>query len=245
MRMSKSTALGMGVILFGCVAAHAQGPVSFEVTADYVGKYIWRGQNLNDDPAFQPGASAAIGNLTLGVWGSMDTTDFAGESGHFTEVDYLVDYSDSVGGMENLGYSIGYIGYDFPELGTETIELYAGLTWDTVLSPSVTLYYDIEDVEGYYLSLGAAHTIENVLGDVGADISASLGYGDSRYNKVYWGVSSAELNDFAIGVGFPFEVGEVSVTPSVTYIALLDSDIKANSTDNSYVVLGIGAALAF
>ena len=33
--------------------------LSIDVTADYFGKYIWRGQNLSDDPVFQTGVSAS------------------------------------------------------------------------------------------------------------------------------------------------------------------------------------------
>ena len=37
----------------------AQDDVEFEFTSDFYGKYIWRGQNLDDDPVFQPGLSAS------------------------------------------------------------------------------------------------------------------------------------------------------------------------------------------
>ena len=248
MRMNKGTVLGMGVILFGCVAAYAEGPLAFEVTADYMSKYIWRGQDFTDEPVFQPGATVAYKNLTLGVWGNLETTSVNGQSGDFTEVDYYVDYSASIPGMEKLGYSLGYIYYDFPEVPADTEEVYVGLSYDTFLSPSATLYFDIDAADGYYLSLGVEHTIENVIGEVGADISASLGYGDSDYNSFYWGVTSSKVNDLVVGVGFPFEVGKITVTPSVTYVALLDSTIKATNAydpDNDYVVVGVGAALAF
>ena len=96
MRMNKGTVLGMGVILFGCVAAYAEGPLAFEVTADYMSKYIWRGQDFTDEPVFQPGATVAYKNLTLGVWGNLETTSVNGQSGDFTEVDYYVDYSASL-----------------------------------------------------------------------------------------------------------------------------------------------------
>lgn len=252
MRMDKSTALGMGIILFGCVAAYAESPLSFEVTADYMSKYIWRGQDFTDEPVLQPGASVTYENLTLGIWGNLETTDVSGNSGAFTELDYYVDYSASVPGLENLGYSVGYIYYDFPEVPATlpgvTEEVYVGLSYDTFLSPSATVYFDIDEADGYYVSLGIEHTVENVIGEIGADLSASLGYGDKDYNNYYWVVPSSKVNDLVVGVGFPFEVGKVSVTPSVTYIALLDNAIKATNmynVDNNYVVVGVGASLAF
>ena len=45
-------------------AAEEGDKVEFGISADYNGKYIWRGQNLNDDPAFQPGFSAAYKGFT-------------------------------------------------------------------------------------------------------------------------------------------------------------------------------------
>ena len=41
--------------------------VDFEITADYFGKYIWHGQNLSEDPVFQPGLSASYKGLAAAI----------------------------------------------------------------------------------------------------------------------------------------------------------------------------------
>ena len=35
----------------------AKDKIAFDLTLDYFGKYIWRGQNLSDNSVFQPGLS--------------------------------------------------------------------------------------------------------------------------------------------------------------------------------------------
>lgn len=219
--------------------------IEFEITTDFFSRYVWRGQLLSDDPVWQPGISAAYENITVGIWGNMDGI-FSGE---FTEVDYYFDYSDSL--TETIGYSFGYIFYDFPQAGAETQEIYFGLNLDTFLSPSVTLYHDIEDAEGYYLAIGAGYSIEELFKisediPVGLDISMNIGYGDSGFNGFYYSVSDSGLNDLTLSVGLPMEIAGWSVTPSVTYATLLDDDIRGaadtiyGDSDICYAGVSIG-----
>ena len=96
----------------------AADKVDLELTANFMGKHIWRGQNLSDDPVLQPGVSASYNGLTAGIWGNMDLTNINGNSGDFSEVDYSLDYSGAIPGFEGAGYYVGVIYYDFP--GTKT-----------------------------------------------------------------------------------------------------------------------------
>ncbi|UCD51028.1 MAG: hypothetical protein JSW27_00030 [Phycisphaerales bacterium] len=224
-------------------AAWAEGDVSVEVTSDFFSKYVWRGQNVTDDWVFQPGISATYGGLTAGFWGSLDLTDENDESGEFIEYDYYLDYSGQIN--ETVGYSVGGIYYYFPG-GDPTTELYAGVSLDTIVSPSLTVYYDIEEVDGAYAALGFGHSIESEDLPCGIDLSANLGWGDSSYNDAYWGVDDGELNDLTLSAAFPFEVGPVTVTPSVTYVAVLGSDVSdVAGDDDSLVYAGVGLAYGF
>jgi len=231
-------------------AEEAEDKVEFGITADYYGKYIWRGQNLNDDPAFQPGFSAAYKGFTAGIWGSLETTDIFDNKGEFTEVDYYADYSADVPGVEGLGFSIGFIYYDFPNTDLlATTELYWGFSYDTFLSPSIKFYHDIDEAEGLYVSAGIGHSID--LGEdapIGIDLGASIGWGDTNYNEYYWGTDSSGFNDLLLSAAFPFEIGGLSITPSVKYSILIDSDIKdadTYSSDDSEFFVGIGLSMAF
>jgi hypothetical protein len=224
--------------------------VEFEITADYNGKYVWRGQNLDDDPAFQPGFSATYEGFTFGIWGSMETTSINNNSGEFTEVDHYIDYSADVPGVDGLGFSVGLVFYDFP--GTtvpRTTEFYWGLSLDAPLSPSVTFNHDIDEADGLYVSVGIGHSIE--LGEespVAIDLSASYGWGDRSYNQYYWGLSDDSANDIALSAAIPFEIGGWSINPSINYVALASSDIKntnAYGTDNDLFYVGIGFSKGF
>lgn len=228
--------------------------VDFEITADYNGKYIWRGQNLDDDPAFQPGISATYEGLTFGIWGNLETTSINNNSGEFTEVDQYIDYSADVPGVENLGFSVGLIYYDFP--GTmlpRTAEAYWGLSMDCPLSPSVTFNHDIDEADGLYISAGIGHSIEKIF-ELGTDVPitmdlvASYGWGDNSYNQYYWGVNKSKANDLALSASFPFEVAGWSVTPSINYVTLISGDIKDTNTygtDDDFFYVGIGFAKGF
>lgn len=220
----------------------AEGDVSVEVTTDFFSKYVWRGQNVTDDWVFQPGVSATYGGLTGGFWGNLDLTDENDESGEFIEYDYYADYSGQI--TETIGYSVGGIYYYFPG-GEATTELYAGLSLDVIASPSLTVYYDIDEVEGAYVAFGVGHSFEGPDLPCGIDLAANLGWGDSSYNEAYWGTDGGELNDLTLSAAFPFEVGPVTVTPSVHYVALLGSDISDVADDDSLFYAGVGLAYGF
>ncbi len=238
----------------GTRAVIAEDKIDFEITADYFGKYIWRGQNLSDDPVFQTGISAGYKSLTAAIWGNLELTNINGNSGDFSEVDYSLDYSGAIPGIEGVGYCVGVIYYDFP--GTtvkDTTEIYWGLNFDLPLSPSITVYHDVDEAEGSYVSLAFGHSIEKVaeLGPdlpVGMEIGASLGWGSSSYNKYCWGTDQSKLNDLTFSVSFPIEIVGWTVAPSLNYITLLSDDIRDTDvygTDSDFFFAGISLSKSF
>ncbi len=254
--MRKLKCLIVCLCVFSCStqAVIAEDKIDFEITADYFDKYIWRGQNLSDDPVFQTGISASYKGLTAAIWSSMDLTNINGNSGDFSEIDCSLDYSSAIPGMEGIGYSVGVIYYDFP--GTtvkDTTEIYLGLNFDLPLSPSITVYHDVDEAEGSYVSLAVGHSIEKIaeLGPdlpVGMEISASLGWGSGSYNKYYWGTDQSKLNDMAFSVSFPLEIAGWTVAPSLNYVTLLSDDIRDTDTygtDSDFFFAGISLSKSF
>lgn len=248
---SKLTTLGIVLIatLTSSMALAEDAPtIGFDIGADYVGKYIWRGQNLQDDGAFQPSVNMTYGNFSANIWASVESSNINSNSGEITEVDYSFDYSDTL--FEGVAYSIGLINYVFPNTGAEdTTEIYAGLSFDCLLSPSITLYNDIDEVNGSYVSVGIGHTFEKVIGEVPADVSASFGWGSASYNNAYWGVDKSKMNDFALSVAFPVELENGwSLTPSINYVTLMSGDIEKGNTysdDDSFFYIGVGLSKSF
>lgn len=245
MRESKIVICVVLAMLGSAAVGSAQSDVSVGVTADFFSKYVWRGINVVDDWVFQPGASVGYKGLTGSIWGNLEMTDETGHSGEFTEVDYTIDYSGQI--TDVIGFSVGAIYYDFPNTGLDgTTELYWGFAFDVLLSPSITVYHDVDEVDGTYASVGIGHSLtlpESV--PIGVDLSAKLGWGDSDYNAGYWLTSGAELNDLTLSAAFPFSLGPVSVTPSVHYVALLGSDIRDAVADDDVVYAGVGLAYEF
>jgi uncharacterized protein (TIGR02001 family) len=226
--------------------------LGIDITADFFSKYVWRGQLLNDNYVFQPGISKTFGGLTAGIWGNLDMTGEATKDGDMTEVDYYLDYSGTL--AEGIGFSVGVIYYDFPTNSPpidDTTEVYWGLSFDLPLSPSFTVYHDVDDVDdAVYVSFGIGHSIESIMElgtdtPVGMDIGVSLGWGNGDYNKAYWGQPGSALNDLAFSVAFPFEMGGWSITPSLNYVTMADGGFDDNDSfgtagDHFFTGISIG-----
>jgi hypothetical protein len=259
MRKAKWLVAVLSILACGTGAVFAEDGIDFELTSDFFSKYIWRGQNLNDDTVFQPGISATYGNFTAGIWGNLDLTNINDRSGDFFEIDYYLDWSDDLPGYEGVGYSVGVIYYDFPGSyadGTrvpDTTEVYWGFNFDLLLSPSITVYHDLDEAEGTYISLAIGHSIEKIaeLGPdtpVGMEIGASLGWADGSYNNYYWGTDQGKLQDLTFSVSFPMEIWDWTVAPSLNYITLLSDvirDTDVYGTDGDFFFAGISLSKSF
>lgn len=232
----------------------AEDEVSIGATADIFSKYVWRGQNLVDDWVLQPGASIGYKNLTASVWGNLDLTDENGYKGELSEIDFALGYSGQVPGVDILCYSLGVINYDFPVSGgcNDTWEVYWGFGLDVLASPSVTVYHDVDEAKGTYISFGVGHSFENVveLGSdtgLGVDLSAGIGWGSNSYNKFYWGPDKSAMNDLMLSAAFPFEVAGLVITPSVNYVTLMSDDIRSPNAygKNDIWFAGVGFSKEF
>jgi hypothetical protein len=243
------------LVFWGTKAALAEEKIETGFTADWLGKYIWRGQNLVDDWVFQPGLSAGYKGFTGSVWGNLDLTTENGKKGEFTEVDLTLDYFGQFPGADALGYSVGLIHYDFPVTSgaDDTFEVYWGLSLDTPASPSLTVCHDVDEAEGTYVSFGVGHSFEKVVEiapdmPVGIALGASVGWGSSSYNRFYWGPDNSEFNDLALSASFPVALGNWTLTPSINYVTLVSSDIRATDaygTDGDFFFAGIGLSAKF
>jgi hypothetical protein len=257
-KLKRLIVIGLVMSLFGSGEASAENRIDVEVTADYFGKYIWRGQNIDDDPVLQPSISGGYRNLTATIWGNLELTNINDKSGDFSELDYSFDYSDMLPGIDGIGYSVGVIYYDFPSRAADgtkppdTTELYWGLTFDLPLNPSVTAYHDVDEADGSYVSLAIIHSTEAIarLGQtpIRMEIGASLGWGSSSYNRYYWGTDRSRMQDLAFLVSFPVQFASWTVIPSVNYVTLVSSDIRdtdAYGTDSDFFVAGVGLSKKF
>jgi uncharacterized protein (TIGR02001 family) len=234
----------------GLAFAEDEAPsIGFDVSADFMSKYVWRGLVVNEDYSLQPSITATYGNFSAGAWGQVDMSNEADNEWEFTEVDYWADYTADI--AEGVSLSVGIINYHFPSVVGDTTELYWGFGFDLPLSPSITVYHDIDAADGEYVSLGIGHSFENILEltpetSVGLDLSASFGYGDSDYNEFYWGLDDGKANDMLLTAALPFEMCGWTVTPSLNYMKVMSNELKnagGNATDAFYT--GISLSTSF
>lgn len=73
----------------------------FSVGGDFVSSYVWRGSKIGSGPNIQPYMELALGNFTIGSWGSFSLHEF----GDVMEADLYLSYGF------DFGLSIGLTDY--------------------------------------------------------------------------------------------------------------------------------------
>jgi len=227
----------------------------FELSLDSVAKYIWRGIEVNDESVLQPSLtiSPAACGFSFNVWANYDLTD-GGREDNFSEVDYTASYGfdipDSVYSVE-----LGVIEYYFPGPGggsdTDTREAYVGISAGVVLSPSLTVYYDFAEIDGWYVTAGVSHSFSLATwhDNLSLDLGASIGWGDDDYNVGYHGVDDSGLNDLTASVGLSYAASDnLSFAATLSFAEMLDSDIEkavdaGGDSDNAF--FGVNITVAF
>ena len=250
--LSKMAAAGIGAALIGLTlpseSAGDEKTVDFSGGVDVVSDYVWRGQLLTDDPVIQPYFGIGAKGFSLSVWGSVDTTDYnesGGEEFRFQEVDYSLSYSLSP--AEGLDLTTGVIYYDFPGTGaaaTSETFVSAALS-DLPLTPTATVYYDFDEVNGIYADLGIGHTF-SLTEKLGFNLSAGTGWADEDYNAAYFSVTESGFNDIGLKGALEYTVNDnCSISAYVKYSELLDSAVENAVADSDILSVGAGIRLSY
>ncbi|MFW6413789.1 MAG: TorF family putative porin [Verrucomicrobiota bacterium] len=246
--LSKSIAIAAATVLSVSVAKSEEPPVEFGGGVDVVSEYVWRGQLLTDDPVMQPYAEISSHGLTLNVWGSVDMTDINERGDHdyrLQEMDYTLSYGFTP--ADGLEMETGLIYYDFPGTAfSSTSEGFVSATLtDLPLTPWASLYYDFDEVEGFYADVGVGHEFE-LTDKLALSLGTSLGWGDEDYNDAYFGVGSSGLNDLNITASLDYPVNEVcSISAFGQFSELLDSDIEDSVEDSDIFIVGAGIYFSY
>ncbi|MBD3380074.1 MAG: hypothetical protein GF408_06405 [Candidatus Omnitrophica bacterium] len=227
--------------------AKPEGMPDLDASTAFMSKYIWRGQNLVDAPVMQFDVNLSKYGFTLDLWGnySMSRDKANGSYQELTELDYTASYEFSVGEM--MGYmgvedaealdpwsiSMGYTFYTFPnmdldEKGATSHEVFVGTSYDILLQPFFTWYWDVEAGHGSYLQFGGGHTFD--LGnDITADIGAAFGYNYEQWTDKH-GWSDMLLS---LDVTIPF-FNHFYLVPNVSYSVILDRDTYNDAQENEF-----------
>jgi hypothetical protein len=217
-----------GMLIFLPVIGWAQEPEDpgkalfkgkpVEISMDFAvySKYIWRGFKLDNDPVAQSGVYLDAYGFNASIWGNLDMDGRDGLDSN--EVDYAIGYTYGLNDKFNLPVSVtgGYIYYNFPSLKTNSQEFYAGLSLDTIFSPSFTWYHDFENEQkgggkGDYLVVEISHSMPVFDMPVTFDVSAHAGYN----NKLF---IEGKGGDIGLGAGFTFTLTEnCTISPNIKY----------------------------
>jgi hypothetical protein len=139
--------IGAAAMFFGMMAMADEVEVSAD--ASVLSAYVWRGQVIEDEVVFQPAATVGWKGLELNYW-----EHYSIDNEEWPEQDITASYTYGL-------LTAGIVNYNFRNAGDvdDTQEAFVGLTYeDTLVVPTLTVYRDLGDADGWYGNLSLAHS---------------------------------------------------------------------------------------
>ncbi len=168
-------------------AAETSGSASVGLFSNYV----WRGFKLSESAVVQPSVGITYDGFGANLWANYDT-----DTNELNETDLTLDYAFS---YEKFSFDVGYIYYALDGID-DTQEIYLSVGYDILLSPTLTVYYDIDEGDGAFFVASIGHSLE-----VSKGIDLSVG-ASASYNA---------NSEYSIGDYSAFHNGELSVSLSI------------------------------
>jgi len=241
-----------GMIAAPTVSAEEEKPTA-EASMGISSKYVWRGYELSrDSMVLFPSASVSYKGFGMNLWGALDSkvwSNVAGarETNNWLETDLTLSYD---GAYEKFSYGLGWIYYGLDAL-EDGQDIYASLSYDMMLTPTLTVYRDISGYDVTYVTLGISYSVP-LNENLNLDLGAQAGYMDDNgntYDAWHDGLLSASIS---------FPVNEyVTVTPEIYYSFPLSSkasdpnqvasmeNFSRTGTDDDFLYGGISVSFAF
>lgn len=212
----------------------------FGVDLAFVNKYVWRGLLLTDGPVFQPSATLGYRGASICVWGNLDLDDVNDNEGEFNEIDLVLDYTHAI---KEFSVSGGLIYYDFPNTDfRSTLEFYVAAGADILLQPAITIYFDVDQAEGFYGTIGLSHSFDLPDSDAlswSLDLATTVGLGSSQYVDFYYGVHDAAFTDFYVEGSLPLTILDLlTITPYVGVTMVLDNALREVTAESDNFLVG-------
>ena len=192
--MKKNIAI-LAALVAGSMSASAQEDLSLTTTFGWESKYVFRGVQLAEH-VFTPSIDLSMGGFYAGLWAALpvDNTastlaEYDAGLGYLNEVDIYVGYGFSLG--EVLSADVGATYYTYPSVSDDfidndvnSLEVYAGLSLDTLLSPAVYIYYDL-DLETFTAEGSIGHSLP-IADQVSLDMGLYAGWSKVRKGGGDW-----------------------------------------------------------
>jgi hypothetical protein len=245
-----------------------------DLSASVLNRYVWRGYELSRHSAVvQPSLTVGYKGFTANLWGNLDTKPYSAGTTDYTstwnETDLTLSYTKSLG-LFTLGAGYIYYGLASPNKDAadpdDSQEIFATVSLNTLLAPTLTVYKEIAHYRNWYALLGVSHVFE--LGKVTSlKLAASAGYllstDADKYAK-YDGNAAATTEKYdgfhegTVSASLPIKVTDyVTVTPMLSYVFPLTGAAKDEmkgrgmegtlpaERDSAFLVGGITASFTF
>jgi hypothetical protein len=227
---------------------------SGDLSTSILSQYIWRGyENTRNSIVVQPSLTVGYKNFSANVWGNIDTRPYsqtiATYPGAGTEMDITLSYNKSFG-IVNAGGGYIYYALDAPNTGAvkplDSEEIFVTIGINTLLSPTLTAYKEIDHYHQYYFLLGVSHTLE-LNKTISLKLSGSASYLLSDYanaslyniNPSYGGYPKftdthqatndkfSNFHDGVLSVSLPINLAQyITLVPIVSYSFALSNVAK-------------------
>lgn len=221
-------------------------------SADVMSNYVWRGQKLSNSWVIQPSVGITYGVFEADIWANYDSDakiDEGDGHGEFNETDITLNYTRSI---DKLTLTAGYIYYAL-KTANDTQELYLSAGYDTLLAPTLTLYYDFDEGNGAFLVASISHSFE-VSKDIALNLGASASYNINNkvmgFDKDGDDFSNFYNAEISSSVSIPI-LKAITVTPKVAYSFPLSNDAKeaikniSDDGDKDIFYGGVNVTLSF
>jgi len=239
------------LVAIGSVCAEDIKPSGY-ASADVMSNYVWRGQKLSNSWVIQPSVGITYGVFGVNIWANYDSDSQIDEGnghGEFNETDITLSYTRS---MDKWTFGTGYIYYALNG-ANDTQELYLSAEYDTLLSPSLTLYYDFDEGNGAFVVAAIGHSFE-IAKDINWNLGASASYNIN--NKVMGldkdGDDFSNFYNAELSTSVDIPVWKaVSIAPKLAYSFPLSNDAKeairniSDDGDKEIFYGGINLTLSF
>ncbi|MDD4869153.1 MAG: hypothetical protein PHR77_01235 [Kiritimatiellae bacterium] len=236
---------------------------AFDMDAELkaVSAFVWRGRTLNEDPCIQPSFTVGYGGFSANVWGSWNVTSVS-NSWQSSRIDISVDYRYVLGNhIIRPGFTAFMYHVDPQGKADDTYECFVNYTYDTFLLPSVTLYYDLSEIDGLFLTMSVAHSFTLIKDKMAMDLKLQVDGADKKFSNSLFKYPDVETRpeflqespsfvDMTAMISLPVTIGKNGIlTPALKYIMLLDAITKdvvdANGQDANIFVYSLAYSMTF
>jgi hypothetical protein len=246
-----------------------------DFTAAVLTQYVWRGYELSrNSVVVQPSMTVGYKGFSANIWGNLDSKPYspgtASYTGTWNETDLTLSYAKTIGPVTVGGgyayYSLAPLNEDAPDRN-DSQEVFAAVSLNTLLTPTLTIYKEIDHYRNWYFLLGISHNVE-LNKTLSLKLAATASYLLSTDADTYPKFDGSALptrdkfnnfHDGTLSVSLPIKPANyLTVTPTLSYIFPLSGDARDEmkglgmqgtatpaERESSFVVGGVTISFAF